>query len=288
MADSKKKALIQAAAEMIRKAGAANVGADTELAHITPAEKAKLKADGGSGKTDPTTGLPHFDAGGKRGDSHAGNASGGYGGSDRDGSDDKEKKGKKSVSGFGESEQEQVQRDVAESVKALTGDGVQDSDNRGGKEQLPALPSIPNVAPETPLDPNTLQPYQEITKRTPNMKNAKTGAGIGTSLLGPGVGTAIGAGLGSLFGMEETKHLVPYKADAPRTATESNGGSGDKAIKAPVADESTDTTKLKETVAAPTFDDFVAGARKKKGYMSTILGGGVPAGTPQGKRLLGS
>jgi len=89
--------------------------------------------------------------------------------------------------------------------------------------------------------------------------------------------------------MEETKHLTPFAADKPKAATtsEPKGGEG-AAVKAPVADETTDPKKLTETVAAPTFDDFVNKARKKKNYMSTILGGGVPAGTPQGKKLLGS
>ena len=127
------------------------------------------------------------------------------------------------------------------------------------------------------------------------------GASVGFKIGGP-PGALVGLGAG-LFGREEETHLVsppnsltPEK-QATKSARESNVGNeaAVKApvaakVKAPVADETTDIKKLMETetVAAPTFDDFVSKARKKKNYMSTILGGGVPAGTPQGKQLLGS
>jgi len=75
---------LRAYSRKARAAGARD-SEDTILAHITPEEAALLRSRGGSGRIDPTTGLPHFDAGGKRGDSHAGNASGGYGGGDSDG-----------------------------------------------------------------------------------------------------------------------------------------------------------------------------------------------------------
>ena len=45
-------------AEMIRSQGR---GRDTVLAHITPREAAKLKREGGSGTTNPVTGLPEFE-----------------------------------------------------------------------------------------------------------------------------------------------------------------------------------------------------------------------------------
>ena len=57
-------------AQSLRTIGAKNSygGQDTILAHITPWEAAALKHMGGSGRLDPVTGLPHFDAGGRRGD----------------------------------------------------------------------------------------------------------------------------------------------------------------------------------------------------------------------------
>ena len=45
-------------AEMVRSQGR---GRDTVLAHITPREAAKLKREGGSGTTNPATGLPEFE-----------------------------------------------------------------------------------------------------------------------------------------------------------------------------------------------------------------------------------
>lgn len=51
------KADLPAAAELLRKKGRRG---DTILAHITPREAAKLKAEGGSGTTNPDTGLPEF------------------------------------------------------------------------------------------------------------------------------------------------------------------------------------------------------------------------------------
>ena len=291
MADSKKKALIQAAAEMIRKAGKQTAGADTVLAHITPEEAAKLKAEGGSGRTDPKTGLPHFDAGGKRGDSHAGNASGGYGGGNEgdNSKDDDEDKYEKELKDLKEHFGPETEAD-REAAKELARDMEAYRSGSGGKEQLPSLPSIPNVAPET-LTLENLNPAAPVTTKPLNTKNAMKGASVGFKIGGP-PGALVGLGAG-LFGREEETHLVsppnsltPEK-QATKSARESNGGNY-AAVKAPVADETTDTKKLTETVAAPTFDDFTAKARKKKGYLSTILGGGVPADTPQGKKLLGS
>lgn len=50
-------------AAKVRKAGYKNSGQDSILAHITPEEARLLQDAGGSGRTDPHTGLPHFDAG---------------------------------------------------------------------------------------------------------------------------------------------------------------------------------------------------------------------------------
>ena len=49
---------LRKAAEELRKKGR---GRDTMLAHITPREAARLKAEGGSGTINPDTGLPEFD-----------------------------------------------------------------------------------------------------------------------------------------------------------------------------------------------------------------------------------
>jgi hypothetical protein len=51
---------LRKAAEQLRKKGR---GRDTMLAHITPREAARLKAEGGSGTINPDTGLPEFDDG---------------------------------------------------------------------------------------------------------------------------------------------------------------------------------------------------------------------------------
>lgn len=49
--------------DIIRKIGAANSlnGQDTRLAHVNPREEAMLRANGGSGRIDPITGLPHYE-----------------------------------------------------------------------------------------------------------------------------------------------------------------------------------------------------------------------------------
>jgi hypothetical protein len=51
---------LRKAAEQLRKKGR---GRDTILAHITPREAARLKAEGGSGTINPDTGLPEFEDG---------------------------------------------------------------------------------------------------------------------------------------------------------------------------------------------------------------------------------
>ncbi len=77
-------------AEVVRKLGAKNVKGDTELVHVTRAEKAELKDRGGSGRIDPTTGLAHFDAGGQRSKDNPGQA-GNSAGRDTSGGKDDEK-----------------------------------------------------------------------------------------------------------------------------------------------------------------------------------------------------
>ena len=69
-------------AAKVRKAGYKNSGQDSILAHITPEEAMALKARGGSGRTDPHTGLPHFDAGDGSASGDGGGADGGFGLSD--------------------------------------------------------------------------------------------------------------------------------------------------------------------------------------------------------------
>lgn len=61
-------------AKQVRAKGNQNSSVDSVLAHISPKEAQLLKMYGGSGRTDPQTGLPHFDEG-------AGAAGGGDGGS---------------------------------------------------------------------------------------------------------------------------------------------------------------------------------------------------------------
>ena len=308
MADSKKKALIQAAAEMIRKAGKQTAGADTVLAHITPEEAAKLKAEGGSGRTDPKTGLPHFDAGGKRGDSHAGNASGGYGGGDggNDNSkDDDEDKYEKELKDLKEHFGPETEAD-REAAKELARDMDAYGSGRDSQEGTPV--TIPaNMTQEQRLMRQeqlvtgaATQTANAVEQATAAKKKAQAGVKFGVSptdlsLSGLALHGLSYAGKRALAGSKAyNESLSAEGLEQGRTtntlgASESNGGNSDEAkVKAPVADETTDTKKLTETVAAPTFDDFTAKARKKKGYLSTILGGGVPAGTPQGKRLLGS
>lgn len=67
-------------AAQIRRIGSSNSNEDSMLAHISPLEAMFLKARGGSGRTDPQTGLPHFDGG-------DGGSSGGDGGDSSSSSD---------------------------------------------------------------------------------------------------------------------------------------------------------------------------------------------------------
>jgi hypothetical protein len=73
-------------AKKVQKAGFKNSGQDSMLAHITPGEGHLLQMFGGSGRTDPKTGLKHFDdAGGGDGGGFGG---GGWGGGDFGGGGD--------------------------------------------------------------------------------------------------------------------------------------------------------------------------------------------------------
>jgi len=68
-------------ARKVQTRGAKNTPNDSILAHITSSEAALLKARGGSGHTDPHTGLPHFDDGaGPNGDGMSGMSDGSIGG----------------------------------------------------------------------------------------------------------------------------------------------------------------------------------------------------------------
>lgn len=66
---------LPALAEMLRSKGR---GKDTILAHITPKEAALLKRRGGSGTTNPDTGLPEFDDGFDVGSYFGGDTGGGF------------------------------------------------------------------------------------------------------------------------------------------------------------------------------------------------------------------
>lgn len=66
-------------AKSVQKAGFKNSGQDSVLAHITPKEEGLLKLFGGSGRTDPQTGLKHYDEG------DGGETPGGFGGGFGDG-----------------------------------------------------------------------------------------------------------------------------------------------------------------------------------------------------------
>jgi hypothetical protein len=68
-------------ARKVQQRGATNTPNDSILAHITSGEAALLKARGGSGRTDPHTGLMHFDDGaGPGGDGMSGMSDGSIGG----------------------------------------------------------------------------------------------------------------------------------------------------------------------------------------------------------------
>ncbi len=76
-------ALKQQAAR-VRAAGSKNSNEDSMLAHISPREASLLSMYGGSGRTDPHTGLPHYDAADSAGNGIGGSDVGGsgYGGGD--------------------------------------------------------------------------------------------------------------------------------------------------------------------------------------------------------------
>lgn len=67
-------------AAQVRAKGKRNIGEDSVLAHISPKEALQLKLQGGSGRTDPETGLPHFDENDGGGGFGDGNNSGGLSG----------------------------------------------------------------------------------------------------------------------------------------------------------------------------------------------------------------
>ena len=50
-------------AQALRQMGVANSKTDKDLVYVTPEEEAMLRAHGGSGRVDPTTGLQHYDDG---------------------------------------------------------------------------------------------------------------------------------------------------------------------------------------------------------------------------------
>lgn len=129
----------------------------------------------------------------------------------------------------------------------------------------------------------------------------KAGGLLGGAFAGP-FGSAIGGAAGNLIARQAAGAAARKKTfdennmmegNAPRSLAERDSnkdggsilGSTPGTPKAPVANES---EAVAAKPAAPTFDDFVAKARKKKGYMSTILAGNVSAAVPQGKALYGS
>jgi hypothetical protein len=268
----------QKSADAIRRIGEKNAPGDSILAHIEPEEAALLKRRGGSGEIDPETGLPHFAR-----DPMA----------DSSDPDEKEDDSPEADGGWQTARETPKQsREIAEANRNTTKtlDRLTDRESRNDNKakSLSPLPSIPNQPLEDLPAPSDLMPYQEETRRKFNWGAAGKGASIGNKLV-PGVGLIVGGGIGGLLFGEEESHLVPYKEKGPRALIErdSNKDGIQTTPKAPVSNE-TETAAAPVAPAAPTFDDFVAKARKRKNYLSTILAGNVSTDTPQGKKLYGS
>lgn len=120
---------------------------DTILAHITPEEAAMLKANGGSGEPNPTTGLPAFNDGGDNegggdagGDNEAGGTDAGVGGGD-DGPGSNDASGGDDGGGAGE-----AGGDGGGDAGASNAPGAANEGNGPGGEVNPPAPAPPPAA----------------------------------------------------------------------------------------------------------------------------------------------
>ena len=310
MADEKKKALLQAAAEMVRKANMKTAPDDTVLAAITEGEAEHLKADGGSGRTDPNTGVKHFDAGGKReagGNSGANSNSGSGSNTDGNGRDkDWDSKTGRYADGPDLNKSPRKALEGADKSWDPNSGKYNEQAGRSGDGAKSLTPEEEFLSPEARLkrqSQGVVNFEAEATRvkglatEAQKAEEAKTKWGVTdvAALASPlGVAKEIGkfamqkmAGSRARAATFDSNNMTEGNDSGPRSMRDAN--SGDKEAKAPVVNESASTKPLEASAkTAQTFDEFVAQARKRKGYMSTILGGKVPAAGAQGKTLLGS
>jgi len=183
------------AAQAIEQVGAQNSigGQDTSLAHVNEQEKDMMRRMGGSGRVDPVTGIEHFDAGGKRGDSNAGNASGGYGGGDNDGDGGNSGGGTGRTSKTGTSNPENTSNYGA-ATRDSGGDDYSASANPSvmSLDNVPLRGATPGYAASVP---------SEITKGS--IGRGVLGAGLGYLFGGPSL-AAKGAQIGYRSGAGQT------------------------------------------------------------------------------------
>ena len=321
MADAKKKALLQAAAEMVRKANMKTAPGDTVLAAITEGEAEHLKADGGSGRTDPNTGVKHFDAGGKReagGNSGANSNSGSGSNTDGNGRDkdwdsktgryvdgpDLNKSPRKALEGADKSWDPNSGKYNEQAGRSGDGDKTLTPDELRAKKYGVSNPNEIQTRTQAAIDagPDTMSEAESAERKKKIAQDNPLPGAIAKAGLGLVTGNLTGLTSLGERAMAEAKlsrdriesGLDPSNDPDPRSMRDAN--SGDKEAKAPVVNESASTKPLEASTkpleasakTTQTFDEFVAQARKRKGYMSTILGGKVPAAGTQGKTLLGS
>lgn len=301
----------KAIAAAVQRMGAKNVKGDTVLAHITTGEKKKLKKEGGSGRIDPVTGLPHFsqeDDGSDSNDndgSDDSNDSKDQEGGVSSGSDTSKEQGGSVSSGPTGSDSPGETKDSApnDSMKDHTG---RDSD--GGNNASTNTPQITSKLPgyDSPGFINNTGGALDSLENTQVAKGwfqrtadwakvpflgskALSKGLIGAASAGPAVYRATREALNP--GTTSKTYKGSAEAPSPSPATDEEGGNNNDS-KTLTANLGAGTSKA-AAVAAPTaadaiMDTFTTAARKKMGFRSTVMTSGLNTAMTTNKSLTGA
>lgn len=226
-------------AKQIQKVGAKNSNGDTMLAHINPQEGALLQMFGGSGRTDPNTGIKHYDYGagggdgggeGFGGDGGFGNGFGGGFGAGMGGMSGGEGAGLGGLGGFGDGGASSIGSSGDTFSNALNGDtsfdnglgmegfgsglgtGVssglgeatnslsQAPENNWGRRALNAILGMTPMSPMAKMGLNMGQTALSTNPQAPANFMGNTALGLGAAAIGGFPGMALGA-IGGAMGL---------------------------------------------------------------------------------------
>jgi len=253
-------------AEIVRRLSAKNAPQDTVLAAITPKEAAILKARGGSGKTDPVTGVKHFE----ENDDNAGyNDDGSW--------NDSSKRDTEGGKADRLAAAQQARDDAMNTMgKAAGAESTEGTDKTGYSATIEHKGTFGRIVAAA----------RALFSGLATIGNASTGNILGSVL--SGYDTYKNAKI-AMDGTKVTVHSGTAASSTPSgpSSTASDSGRTGAGVVASASLTDASSNLLGSPFSrTPTIDYFTAISRSKQGAKSTVLGGGTGV-SPTSTSLLG-